>query len=79
MENQANDKFGVASGAQNKAVHAALQALIAHAMASDPTFSNRLVASVENYLAPLSDAEQDQEFAAQVRANIHYLVGSTSA
>lgn len=54
MENEVHDKFGVASGAQKKAIYATLQALVAHAMTSDPTFSDRLIASVEDYLAPLS-------------------------
>ncbi|WP_029621018.1 hypothetical protein [Pseudorhizobium marinum] len=76
MENEVNDRFGVASGAQKKAIYATLQALVAHAMTTDPTFSDRLVASVEDYLTPLSDAEQDQDFAARVRANIHHIVGS---
>ena len=76
MENELNDRFDVASGARKKAVDAVLQALIAHAMASDPGLGDRLVASVENYLAPLSDGEPDREFAAQVRANIHHFLGS---
>jgi|GEM_PF-4550107 len=38
-----------------------------------------MIASVEDDLAPLSDAERDQDFAAQVRANIDYLVGSSGS
>jgi|GEM_PF-4940716 len=32
MENKANDKFGVSSGAKKRAVYATLQALVTHVM-----------------------------------------------
>lgn len=78
MDEGTPDRFGVAAGARKLAVDTALKALIDHASATDPTLRDRLVATVEAYLATLPDSEPERDFAKWARNYIEGLARPAS-
>lgn len=78
MDHGNPDPFDVAAGARKLAVDTVLRALIDHASASDPTLRDRLVSTVEAYLAALPDLDPERDFAKWARSYIEGLARPTA-
>ncbi|PDT15542.1 hypothetical protein CO670_17370 [Rhizobium sp. J15] len=75
MEDEKPDKFAVAYGAQKLALTKVIQALVENASTSDPGIRDRIMASVEAYLATIEPkSELEQDFAERARASVAVLV-----
>ena len=74
-DSQNSDPFDVAAGARKLAIDTAIRALIDHAQASDPTLRDRIVATVDAYVAALDpQSEAERVFADMAKAYTAALV-----